>query len=215
MKKKREKPEEETWSKFKNDLSLSDEQLEKFKIYAETLIEWNETHNLTALKTLPAIINQHFTDSLKISDFIDLKDIKTVADVGTGAGFPGIPIKIIFPHLNLLLIEVSQKKQRFLSEVIDKLELENIEICPLDWRTFLRTTEGEIDLFLSKAALQDVELARLFRNNCAYKSKQLVFWASEEWEPDPKVERYIKKIEEYRFKRRIRKLVFMKACKEK
>ena len=71
---------------------------------------------------------------------VDLNKVKVIVDVGSGAGFPGIPLKILFPHLGIILIEVNKKKQRFLQTVIRILELKDIEVCGLDWRTFLRKT---------------------------------------------------------------------------
>ena len=97
-----------------------------------------------------------------------------------------------------------------MQEVINQLGLTNIEISPLDWRTFLRTTEGEIDLFVTRAALDEVELARMFRGNCPYRTSELVYWASNDWECDSKVVEYLKVLHPYKNNRKDRKLALFK-----
>lgn len=203
----REKPEDRVWRDFVEEENLSSEQLEQFKTYARMLQEWNELCNLTAIKDLSGIVNQHFIDSIALRKKVDLGGMKTICDVGAGAGFPGLPLKIVFPDVNLILIEVKQKKRDFLNNVIERLGLQNVEVVDLDWRTFLRTTEGSIDLFVTKAALPDVELIRLFRANCSYRNADLIYWASDLWEVDPKAEEYVKEVIPYQFKRRERRFV--------
>jgi len=208
MKKIRQKPAEKVWLDFQKNENLSEEQLEKFKKYEAILSEWNQEINLTAIKDLPGIIRQHFVDSLVLRQFMDLKKVKSIVDVGAGAGFPALPLKIVFPHLNILLIEVKRKKQKFLKALIEELELKDVEICDLDWRTFLRTTEGEIDLFVTRATFDEVELCRMFRSNSVYNKSKLVYWVSQEWESEPKVEKYLKEIKEYKLGKKVRKLSF-------
>lgn len=207
----KEKPEEKIWHEFQLKTNLSDVELAKFQLYADLLREWNEKHNLTAIDNLGGIVNQHFLDSIALRDFHDLTQVSVLADVGPGAGFPALPLKIIYPHLKIILIEVTYKKQLFLQEVVDQLELENVEIASVDWRTFVRTTEGEIDLFVSRAALDEVELTRMFRSTSAYKNKQMIYWASNLWECNEKVKGYLKRQERYQIKNKIRKLVFFQA----
>jgi 16S rRNA (guanine(527)-N(7))-methyltransferase RsmG len=206
--KMKEKPEEKVWQEFQTKSGVTDQQLAQFQKYAHLLLEWNEKHNLTAIDNLGGVVNQHFLDSLALRKFQDLEAITTLADVGPGAGFPALPLKILYPHLKIILIEVTYKKQVFLQEVVDLLELDNVEIAPLDWRTFLRTTEGEIDLFVSRAALDEMELTRMFRSTSAYKTKTMVYWASNTWECAEKVKEYLKKEETYEIKNKVRKLVF-------
>lgn len=205
----RQKPEERVWEHFARDEKLTPEQLQMFKTYGELLQEWNELSNLTALKDLSGIVNQHFMDSMAIRNCYDLTKINSICDVGSGAGFPGLPLKIMFPHLSCALIEVNHKKRLFLEHVIETLKLENVEVVSLDWRTFLRTTEGQIDLFVTKAALHEEELIRMFRENCSYKNSKLIYWATGDWEADPKAEPYIKEVMPYMFKRRQRKFILM------
>lgn len=109
-------------------LSLSEEQKEKFYQYYELLIEWNQVMNLTAITELSDVVTKHFMDSLLLSKI--LPDIKTLLysciDVGTGAGFPGIPLKIAFPQINVTLLDSLNKRVGFLNEVISELGLSGI-----------------------------------------------------------------------------------------
>lgn len=209
MQKIRQKPEERVWADFTKNETLSPEQLEKFKTYAHLLMEWNELSNLTALKDLSGIVNQHFSDSMALSQRFDLTSVKSICDIGSGAGFPGLPLKIMFPHLTTYLIEVNGKKRAFLKHVIETLKLENVKLIDLDWRSFLRSTHEEVDLFVTKAALHEEELIRMFRHNCPYRTAQLIYWASVEWEMDEKAAPYIKEILPYTFKRKERRFIRM------
>jgi 16S rRNA (guanine(527)-N(7))-methyltransferase RsmG len=208
-KKIKEKPAEKIWDEFKKNEKLTQTQLERFQKYEALLTEWNKQFNLTAIRNLSGIVRQHFVDSLVLRNLIELEKIKTIADIGTGPGFPSIPLKIIFPDLRLILIEVNKKKQKFLAEVIKILELENVEICDLDWRTFLRTTQEEVNLFVTKAAMDELELCRMFKPACPYKNATLVYWTSNEWQPHPKAEKFVKDLKPYRVGKKERMLVFM------
>ena len=108
----------------KIDIILSDEQVNKFYKYMSLLIEWNEKINLTAITEPKDIILKHFIDSMTISKYI--KDSDRIIDVGTGAGFPGIPIKIIKEENEIVLLDSLNKRISFLNEVIKELGLNNI-----------------------------------------------------------------------------------------
>lgn len=110
--------------KFKID--LSDEQLSQFYNYYEMLIKWNETINLTAITDFDEVLKKHFLDSISIGRILRQKEIVSLLDVGTGAGFPGIPIKIAFPYLEITLLDSLNKRVSFLNQVIDSLGLEKI-----------------------------------------------------------------------------------------
>lgn len=209
----RQKPVEKVWEDFKELVKPTKEQLLQFEQYAGYLLECNKLFNLTAITDLSGVARQHFQDSLALSQFFDLNSVKTIADIGTGGGFPGIPLKIIFPHLHVILIEVTRKKREFLADVIKILELDNITICDLDWRTFLRKTEYPIDLFVTRAALDDMELIRMFRPACFYKDKTIAYWAAKDWQPTPKAAQFVSRTESYKLAHKERKLVFFKAVK--
>lgn len=205
----RQKDPEAVWADFKGAYALTDEQLQQFRSYEQLLVEWNQTRNLTALTNLSAIVNQHFKDSLAVISAVDFTGISTVCDVGSGAGFPGLPLKIMMPQLRVLLIEVCKKKQEFLAAVISALGLRDVEIVDIDWRTFLRKTDEPIDLFLSKAALDEVELARMFRMTSPYRDRKLIYWVSDEWVCNPKVAEFVRKTVPYSISHKQRKLVVL------
>jgi len=190
-------------------LGMSNEQIEQIKKYIELLRSWNRKFNLTAITEILHVVSDHIKDSLEISHHIDFSTISGLADIGTGGGLPGIPLKILFPNLFVVLIEVNQKKVQFLNEVISQLDLKNIEVSSLDWRTFLRKTEYDIDLFIARASLKPLELIRMFQPGCRYNSSLLVYMASEKWTPEEKVAPYIKYEQEYIVDRKKRKLVFL------
>jgi len=102
------------------------EQTEQFFEYMNLLIEWNEKINLTAITDPEEIILKHFIDSITILK--DIPDNSKIVDVGTGAGFPGIPLSIMNPTLKITLVDSLNKRLIFLQEVVDKLQLKNIEI---------------------------------------------------------------------------------------
>ena len=123
----RQKPAEKVWSEFQEQEKLTDEQLVKFQKYEALLTEWNRKMNLTAINNLSEMVQRHFRDSLALRNCEDLGKIKSITDVGAGAGFPSIPLKIMFPHLGIVLLEVRNKKQTFLKELIKVLELEKAD----------------------------------------------------------------------------------------
>lgn len=108
-------------------ISISDEQAEQFIEYYEMLVETNKVMNLTAITEFDDVVCKHFVDSLSIVRKMDLKNIHSLVDVGTGAGFPGIPIKIVYPHIHLVLVDSLGKRVKFLQSVVDKLGLSDVE----------------------------------------------------------------------------------------
>lgn len=111
--------------KIEDYYSLNNKQIEQFDKYMDLLLEWNEKINLTAITEKNQIILKHFIDSLTISKYIE--NNSKVIDVGTGAGFPGIPLKIYNNTLNITLLDSLNKRINFLNEVINELQLEKIQ----------------------------------------------------------------------------------------
>lgn len=109
----------------KINIDINEEQINKFYDYMNLLIEWNNKINLTAITDYNEIILKHFVDSLTINKCI--KENNYVVDVGTGAGFPGIPLKIIRDDIKIVLVDSLNKRINFLNEVIKELNLKNIE----------------------------------------------------------------------------------------
>ena len=106
------------------NVELSDKQLEQFDKYYELLIKWNEVMNLTAITDFDDVCKLHFVDSISAVQYFDFSDKEySLIDIGTGAGFPGIPLKIVFPNLHITLFDSLNKRLKFLDEVIDTLGL--------------------------------------------------------------------------------------------
>jgi len=104
-------------------IDLSDKQLAAFDTYLSLLLEWNEKINLTAIREPKEILIYHFLDSISAVKLDILKDDHSILDIGTGAGFPGIPIKIVYPEISLTLLDSVNKKVRFVETVIEQLKL--------------------------------------------------------------------------------------------
>ena len=111
----------------KISITFTDVQLEQFRVYYEMLVEKNKVMNLTGITEWEEVLEKHFLDSISLIRAIDLNQELTVMDMGTGAGFPGIPLKIAFPNLKVTLADSLNKRVMFLQEVIDSLKLEGIE----------------------------------------------------------------------------------------
>lgn len=109
----------------KNNISLTEEQKQQFYKYYSLLIEWNEKFNLTAITEMEDVIVKHFLDSVIGASFI--KENSTIIDVGAGAGFPSLPLKIVRPDLKILLVDSVNKKVTFLQEVINILNFKNVQ----------------------------------------------------------------------------------------
>lgn len=108
-------------------ITLTEKQLDQFKRYYEMLIEKNKVMNLTAITEWEEVIDKHFIDSISLIKATDVTGHKKVLDLGCGAGFPGIPLKIAFPNLKITLLDSLNKRIKFLEEVIEELELEDVE----------------------------------------------------------------------------------------
>ncbi|CAM4008215.1 16S rRNA (guanine(527)-N(7))-methyltransferase RsmG [Cohnella lubricantis] len=107
-------------------IALSERQLDQFETYYKLLVEWNEKMNLTGITEREAVYEKHFYDSLTVSLAVDMKGADSLADIGSGAGFPGLPLKIAFPHLRLTIVDSLAKRIRFLEEVAGQLQLNDV-----------------------------------------------------------------------------------------
>lgn len=108
-------------------IQLTAQQKDQFFEYYRLLVQWNEFMNLTAITEMEEVMEKHFVDSLALSKAAEVGKIETLIDVGTGAGFPGIPLKIAYPHLRVVLLDSLNKRVKFLSTVIETLGLTNIQ----------------------------------------------------------------------------------------
>ena len=108
-------------------IELSEKQAEQFEQYYEMLIAKNEVMNLTAITEFEEVVQKHFIDSVMIKEVREPGDNEKWIDVGTGAGFPGIPLKIVYPQLQVTLLDSLNKRVKFLQEVVDALGLEQVE----------------------------------------------------------------------------------------
>ena len=122
-------------------------QLEQLEKFYQLLIEWNEKINLTRITNNDDVYLKHYYDSLTLAKVVDFSKIETVCDVGTGAGFPGIVLKIMYPNLKVTLIDSLQKRINYLKEIIKELNLENIEAIHTRGEDY----KGNFDLVTSRA----------------------------------------------------------------
>ena len=108
-------------------IEVSEHQLQQFLKYYEILVEWNDKMNLTAITDKEDVYLKHFYDSLTLTKVCDLTGNLTLCDVGTGAGFPGLVLKIFYPNLDITLVDALQKRVNYLNRVIENLDLNGIE----------------------------------------------------------------------------------------
>ena len=109
-------------------IDVTGEQLEKLEIYCNFLLEYNTHTNLTAIKNREEVYLKHFYDSLTLVKSIDLTSIENLLDIGTGAGFPGMVLKIFFPNLQIYLVDSNNKKIKFLNELKEKLNVDKVDV---------------------------------------------------------------------------------------
>ena len=132
-------------------IHLGEEQVEAFDIYLRELLKWNQKISLTAIRTEKGIVLKHFLDSL--SAYPHLSSISSLLDIGSGAGFPGIPLKIVKPSLEVLLIDSVRKKVDFQRHILRMLGLKGIEAIHgrAEDQAIVRSREGRFDMVISRA----------------------------------------------------------------
>jgi 16S rRNA (guanine(527)-N(7))-methyltransferase RsmG len=195
------------WASLAQTYTLSEHQINQLHIYWSELVAAHDEFNITTEIQEKSFIVRHVADSLAVTTLITPWNIHCLADVGSGGGFPGIPLAIVYPNMKVFLIEVNHKKIEFLRRVVDKIGLEHVEVCSLDWRTFLRKTQYPIELFCARASLAPDALLRLFKPSSAYRHSQLVYWASRLHEPSLLEQQYMRKSMPYTVGHRQRFLV--------
>lgn len=126
------------------NITLNERQKEQFDRFYELLTEWNKVMNLTGITEYEEVNEKHFVDSLAVVKAVDMSRIQSVIDIGTGAGFPGIPLKIAFPHLHITLLDSLNKRIKFLNTVIEELGLNDIH-----------TIHGRAEDFAKQAAYRE------------------------------------------------------------
>lgn len=141
---------------FKNNLDkinikLTDYQLDQLETYYHLLIEWNSKINLTAITEKEQVYLKHFYDSLTLAKIIDLNQELSLLDIGTGAGFPGIVLKIAFPNLKIVLLDSLNKRIEFLKLVINELNLKDIEAIHGRAEEFAQNNREVFDIATARA----------------------------------------------------------------
>ncbi len=133
------------------NIELDDIKLNQLKKYYELLITWNEKINLTAITDQEQVYLKHFYDSLTLSKIIDLNQELSLVDIGTGAGFPGIVLKILFPNLKITLIDSLNKRIEFLKLVIKELNLKDIEAIHTRIEEYSKVNREQFDIATARA----------------------------------------------------------------
>lgn len=144
-------------------IELTPKQLQQFETYYETLVEWNEKMNLTAITEREEVYVKHFYDSISAAFAFDFSEPLHICDVGAGAGFPSIPLKICFPHLNITIVDSLQKRITFLNHLAAKLELDGVSFYHDRAETFAKRDgmrEG-FDIVMARAVARLSVLSEL------------------------------------------------------
>ncbi len=133
------------------NIQLTDRQLEQLNKYYQLLVEWNKFMNLTGITEEKEVYLKHFYDSLTIARIIDLKKERTLCDIGSGAGFPGMVLKIVYPDLKITLVDSLQKRITFLNEVVKQLDLKDIELVHDRAEDFAKNNREKYDVVTARA----------------------------------------------------------------
>lgn len=134
----------------KLNINLTENQLQQLEMYFDLLVEENKKYNLTSITNKEDVYLKHFYDSLTITKIIDLNN-ESICDIGTGAGFPGLVLKIFFPNLKVTLLDSTQKKCNFLNLVIEKLNLKDIEVINDRAENYSKKVREKYDIVTSRA----------------------------------------------------------------
>ena len=132
-------------------ISLTDEKLNQLALFYQLLLSWNEKMNLTRITNQEEVYLKHFYDSLTLYKEIRLETVDTLCDVGSGAGFPGIVLKIVFPNLDITLIDSLQKRVNYLNEIIKELKLSNIRAIHARCEDYARVNREKYEVVTARA----------------------------------------------------------------
>ena len=133
------------------DLNLTDHQLEQIDKFCLFLLEENKKYNLTAIRKYEDVLLKHVYDSLTIVKAMNLSIQKNLLDIGSGAGFPGIIIKIVFPHLEVTLLDSNGKKTRFLEQAKELLDLEGLEVVTARAEDYIKNSRNKFEIVTARA----------------------------------------------------------------
>ena len=131
--------------------NLVNKHLEQFNKYYELLVEENEKYNLTNITARDEAFEKHFNDSIYMNKIVDLQSVETLCDIGSGAGFPALPLKIVYPHLKITIIEPTLKRVNFMKMVVNALGLENVDIINGRAEDMINTMREKFDVVTARA----------------------------------------------------------------
>ena len=133
------------------NITLSDKQLEQFEIYFKFLVEYNNYVNLTAITEEEDVYIKHFYDSILVGQVFDLSNVETICDVGSGAGFPSIPLKIVYPNLKVTIVDGLDKRITFLKQLVEKLGIENVTLVHGRAEEYVKDHRESFDVVTARA----------------------------------------------------------------
>ncbi|GEL76329.1 16S rRNA (guanine(527)-N(7))-methyltransferase RsmG [Tenuibacillus multivorans] len=147
----------------KHGIDLTEEQRQQFNRYYEVLVEWNEKMNLTAITDQKEVYLKHFFDSISAAFYVDFSMVQSICDVGAGAGFPSIPLKIIYPHLKVTIVDSLKKRITFLNHLADQLNLDGVAFYHDRAETFGRNQQHreKYDVVMARAVARTSVLSEL------------------------------------------------------
>ena len=171
------------------NIEVTEEKLAKLNKFYKLLVEWNSKINLTRIIEEQDVYLKHFYDSLTITKVIDLNKVETLCDVGTGAGFPGIVLKIFYPNLKVTLIDSLEKRIKYLSNVIEKLNLENIKAIHSRGEAY----QGSFDIVTSRAVANIEKLVTYTMHLVKKNGKFIAMKGNIDKELTPEIEKKLSK----------------------
>lgn len=133
------------------NINVTADMLKDLSTYYDYLVEWNQKINLTSIINKEEVYLKHFYDSLTLSKAIDLNKVINVCDVGTGAGFPGLVLKIVFPNIKMTLVDSTKKRTMFLEQLIKKLNIINCDVVTARAEDFIKKNREKFDLITCRA----------------------------------------------------------------